>query len=103
MKLRFSTKLMFASLMLLTLGRVLRVTSEILAYQDFMYSARSWLPVSAVTELAAVTIFAVNLLATFISKAPSRQRQARFSGIERVLLACQHLLRLNSVIVEAVT
>jgi uncharacterized protein involved in response to NO len=75
MKLLFSTKLMFAALLLLTLGCLLRVSSEILAYQDFIRSAWSWLPVSAVTELTAVTIFAINLFATFISKAPAPQRQ----------------------------
>jgi uncharacterized protein involved in response to NO len=76
MKLLFSTKLMFAALLLLTLGCLLRVSSEILAYQDFIRSAWSWLPLSAVTELTAVTIFAINLFATFISKAPAPQRHA---------------------------
>lgn len=71
MKLLFSTKLMFVSLVLLTIGCALRVSSEVLAYQDFLPSAWSWLPVSAIIEMAAVTVFAVNLFATFTSTPPS--------------------------------
>jgi uncharacterized protein involved in response to NO len=71
MKVLFSTKLMFVALALLTLGCALRVSSEILAYQDFVHSAWSWLPVSAVTEMTAVTLFALNLILTFASKRPS--------------------------------
>ncbi len=65
MRMLFSTKLMFLAMLLLSAGCLLRVSSEVLAYQEFLGSAWSWLPVSAVTEMAAVTIFAVNLLATF--------------------------------------
>ena len=71
MKILFSTKLMFAALALLTIGCALRVSSEILAYQEFVHSAWSWLPVSALTEMTAVTTFAVNLILTFTSKRPS--------------------------------
>ncbi len=74
MKVLFSTKLMFTALSLLTLGCALRVSSEILAYQEFLHSAWSWLPISALTEMSAVTLFAINLVATFISKAPASQR-----------------------------
>lgn len=48
----------------------MRVASEILAYQDYLRSAWSWLPVSAVIELTAVTLFAINMVATFASPAP---------------------------------
>ncbi len=65
MRLLFSTKLMFASLLSLTIGCVLRVSSEIMAYQHLVAGAWSWLPVSALTEMAAVTIFAINLIVTF--------------------------------------
>ncbi len=65
MRLLFSTRLMFISLLLLSAGCTLRVSSEILAYQGFASWAWSWLPASAVTEMTAVTIFAVNLLFTF--------------------------------------
>jgi hypothetical protein len=73
MRLLFSTKLMFLSLLLLGTGCLLRVSSEILAYQGFAGWAWSWLPVSAITEMAAVTIFAVNLFATFARRPPSGQ------------------------------
>jgi hypothetical protein len=44
----------------------LRVASEILAYQD--YAAWAWkvLPGSALKELTAVTLFAINLVLTFL-------------------------------------
>ena len=57
---------MFGALLLLNLGCVLRVCSEILAYEGFAAHAWSVLPVSAVIELAAVTLFAVNLAVTFL-------------------------------------
>jgi hypothetical protein len=65
MRLLFSTKLMFLALLALTVGCLLRVSSEILAYQGFARWAWSWLPVSALAEMTAVTLFAVNLFATF--------------------------------------
>jgi hypothetical protein len=72
MRLLFSTRLMFLSLLLLTGGCLLRVSSEILAYQDFAGWAWSGLPVSALMELTAVTLLAVNLLCTFVSRPPSQ-------------------------------
>jgi uncharacterized protein involved in response to NO len=72
MRLLFSTRLMFAAL-LLTVGCVLRVSSEVLAYQGFVSSAWSGLPVSASTEMTAVTIFAGNLFATFARRPRSTQ------------------------------
>jgi hypothetical protein len=75
MRLLFSTKLMFISLLLLAIGCLLRVGSEILAYQGFASWAWSWLPVSAITEMTAVSIFAINLLLTFISTPPSQEFQ----------------------------
>jgi hypothetical protein len=72
MRLLFSTKLMFLSLLLLGTGCLLRVSSEILAYQGFAGWAWSWLPVSAVVEMTAVTIFAINLLCTFMSRPTSQ-------------------------------
>jgi hypothetical protein len=38
----------------------------VLAYQGFSDTAWSWLPVSALVELSAVTAFAANLGATFV-------------------------------------
>ena len=66
----YSTRLMLASMLLLTLGCALRVSSEALAYQGIVHSAWSWLPVSAVIELTAVTLFATNLWITFARPAP---------------------------------
>jgi uncharacterized protein involved in response to NO len=73
MRLLFSTRLMFGALSLLGVGCLLRVSSEILAYQEFLRSAWSWLPVSAVIEMTAVTVFALNLLVTFARRRPVEQ------------------------------
>jgi len=66
----FSTKLMFTSLAFLTAGCLLRVSAEILAYQGFFHSAWSWLPISAVAEMTAVTVFAINLIGSFAKRPP---------------------------------
>ena len=71
MRLLFSTKLMFCSLLLLAVGCLLRVSSEVLACQDIVRSAWSLLPTSAICEMAAVTVFAFNLLITFARDAPA--------------------------------
>ena len=73
MRLLFSPRLMGAGLLLLTVGCTLRVSSEILAYQGYSPAAWKWLPVSALIELTAVTLFAFNMLATFARK-PAPQR-----------------------------
>jgi uncharacterized protein involved in response to NO len=70
MKLLFSTKLMFLAALLLTVGCFLRVSSEILAYQEIVQAAWTWLPVSAVCEMAAITLFALNLVVTFVRPRP---------------------------------
>jgi len=66
MRVLWSPKLMLLMLVLLMSGCTLRVASEILAYQDYASWAWSILPVSALIELAAVTLFAVNLVVTFL-------------------------------------
>ncbi|HWR35339.1 MAG TPA: NnrS family protein [Clostridia bacterium] len=68
MRLLFSPRLMFLGLSVLTLGCILRVSSEVLAYQDLAQWAWKVLPVSAVIELTGVTLFAVNLLLTFVRR-----------------------------------
>jgi hypothetical protein len=83
MRVLFSTKLMFAALALLSTGCLLRVSSEILAYQGFVRSAWSWLPVSAVTEMTAVTIFAVNLALTYVGKGNPIELQYRDGLVAR--------------------
>ncbi|HEY9793626.1 MAG TPA: NnrS family protein [Candidatus Obscuribacterales bacterium] len=60
----YSGKLMFASLALLSLGCLLRVSFEVLAYQHYLSWAWTVLPVSASLELLAVTLFGVNMIAT---------------------------------------
>jgi hypothetical protein len=60
-----SPRLMLVMLVLLMSGCTLRVASEILAYQDYAAWAWNILPVSALIELTAVALFAVNLIATF--------------------------------------
>ena len=57
---------MFLSLIFLNTGCLLRVSSEIVAYEGYANYAWSVLPVSAVIELAAVTVFAFNLGVTFL-------------------------------------
>ncbi len=77
MRLLYSPQLMATGLVLLTAGCTLRVTCEVLAYQGISESAWKWLPLSAVTELCAVTCFAVNMILTFLSKPPSALVQVK--------------------------
>ena len=57
---------MFAGLALVTLGCTLRVSCEVIAYQGYATWAWSVLPISALCELAGLTIFAINILGTFV-------------------------------------
>ena len=50
------------------MGCLLRVSSKVLAYQGISQSAWKILPVSALTELTAVTLFTVNMTLTFRSQ-----------------------------------
>jgi hypothetical protein len=65
MRILYSRRLMLSCLLLLNLGCTMRVGSEILAYEGYWPPAWSALPWSAVLELAAVTLFAANLVLTF--------------------------------------
>jgi uncharacterized protein involved in response to NO len=60
----FSSRLMLAACVTLNVGCLLRVSSEIPAYEGFSQAAWHILPISAVLELAAVTLFAANLALT---------------------------------------
>ncbi len=62
MKMLFSTRLMFWSMFLACIGCTLRVISEVLAYPGYFATAWHCLPVSAVIELTAFTLFSINLL-----------------------------------------
>ena len=66
MRILFSKRLMLGSLFLLNLGCFLRVSSEIPAYEGYGTEAWPILPVSALLELTAVTLFAVNLGVTLL-------------------------------------
>jgi len=66
MRLLFSPRLMFVGLLLLSVGCTLRVSGEVLAYQEILSVAWIWLPYSAILELSAVTLFAANLIITFL-------------------------------------
>ena len=57
---------MLVMLVLLMTGCTLRVTTEIMAYQNYAAWAWNVLPISALIELTAVVLFAVNLIVTFI-------------------------------------
>jgi hypothetical protein len=70
MRLLYSKKLMFASLAILNLGCLLRVASEVPAYESNLRAAWNILPVSAVTELTAVILFALNLGITLLLPPP---------------------------------
>jgi hypothetical protein len=65
----FSPALMFAACSLLNLGCLLRVTSEIPAYEGWAPGAWGILPYSAVIELIAVSLFALNLAVTLARSA----------------------------------
>lgn len=80
MRMLWSTKLMFAGLVLVTLGCTLRVSCEIIAYQG--YAAWAWfvLPISALCELAGLTIYAINILGTFVLEPSHAQKQPLVVG-----------------------
>src|SRR5215469_13749247 len=66
MRVLWSPRLMLVMLVLLMSGCTLRVASEILAYQDYAKWAWNILPISALIELTAVALFALNLIVTFV-------------------------------------
>jgi hypothetical protein len=64
MRVLYSPFLMLLGLLLLETGCALRVVSEIGAYEGYLPSLWPLLPVSALIEMAAVSVFAANLLFT---------------------------------------
>lgn len=66
----WSTGVMSASLILLNIGCVLRVGSQILAYEGISAIAWQTLPLSAVLEMLAVTLFAFNMVMTLTTGSP---------------------------------
>ncbi|MGH9757938.1 MAG: NnrS family protein [Candidatus Acidiferrales bacterium] len=83
MRLLWSTRLMFAGLALLSLGCVMRVAGEVLAYQGIAPWAWSVLPVSAFFELAGISSFAINIFGTFLLEPSHVQKQPVVINIER--------------------
>jgi len=75
MRVLYSPRLMLTCLLLLNTGCLLRVSSEILAYENYWLPAWKVLPWSAIFELIAVTVFAVNMLLTF-KQPPAHLRTA---------------------------
>jgi len=80
MRMLWSTKLMFVGLALVTLGCALRVSSEIIAYQGYAAWAWSVLPISALCELAGLTIYAINILGTFVLQPSHAQAEPVMVG-----------------------
>ncbi|HEY5329157.1 MAG TPA: NnrS family protein [Acidobacteriaceae bacterium] len=78
MRALWSTRLMFWSLLLLHIGCAMRVIAEPLAYENIFVHAWRWLPASAYLELAAVTLFALNLGVTLLL--PPAHLRARASA-----------------------
>jgi hypothetical protein len=70
MRVLFSKSLMGLSLAALNLGCLLRVASEIPAYEANLRAAWMVLPASAVIELSAVTVFALNIAITLALPPP---------------------------------
>ena len=80
MRILWSTRLMFWSLLLLHLGCAMRVLSEPLAYEGYWNIAWKVLPCSAIVELAAVTVFAWNITATLLQP-PAHLRLASIQNV----------------------
>lgn len=77
MRLLWSTRLMFASLLFLNLGCALRVALEPLAYEGYWRYAWKLLPWSAIVELTAVALFAWNIFATLLQPPAHLRSEAR--------------------------
>ncbi len=72
---------MFAGLTLVTVGCTLRVSCEVIAYQGYAGWAWSVLPISALCELAGLTIYAINILGTFVLQPSHAQNQPLVVGM----------------------
>ena len=86
MRLLWSPKLMFGGLLLLTIGCTLRVSCEVLAYQGYAGWAWRVLPISALIELSGLTVFAVNILGTFLLQSSHALKEPMVVGVQQVAL-----------------
>jgi len=66
----WSTNVMFAALLLATVGCTIRVTAQILAYEHISAAAWHWLPLSAVIEMTAVGLFTFNMVMSLTQRRP---------------------------------
>ena len=73
---------MFLAGLLLTVGCATRVVSEVLAYQNYAPWAWRALPVSALTELSALTLFAINMAGTFLLQPTHSVKEPMVARIE---------------------
>lgn len=80
----FSKRLMFLSLLLLQMGCTLRITSEPLAYEDILSFAWKTLPLSGVLELCGVLAFAINLSLTMLAGESAFANPPEFVSLHRV-------------------
>jgi hypothetical protein len=87
MRLLFSPRLMFVGLFLLTLGCMLRVSCEVLAYQGYAAWAWSVLPASALIELTALSVFTVNMLCTFVLQKSHAVNEPMTVGLPELVAA----------------
>jgi len=81
MKSLWSPALMLSATLVLTAGCCVRVSCEVLAYQGYASWAWKALPASAISELAAVTAFAVNIIVSFARSSPRPAERA--SGVRQ--------------------
>jgi hypothetical protein len=58
-----------------------RVSCEVVAYQGYAAWAWSVLPISALCELAGLTVYAINILGTFILERSHAQKEPVILGI----------------------
>lgn len=86
MRLLWSPRLMFGGLFLLTIGCSLRVSCEVLAYQNYANWAWRVLPASALLELGGLTLFAVNILGTFLLQPSHAFKEPMVVGIQQITL-----------------
>ncbi|QNI35835.1 hypothetical protein [Edaphobacter albus] len=82
MRILWSTRWMFWSLCLLSVGCLLRVSTEPLAYGGLWSPAWKILPLSALIEMTAITLFALNLGATLLQP-PAHLRSENKSSLSR--------------------
>ena len=77
MRVLYSARLMFWSLLALHVGCLLRVTLEPLAYEGYWNFAWKLLPYSACIELTAVALFAWNIAATLLQPPAHLQTETK--------------------------